>query len=69
MGWGYSNAIGGAHMGNVTGAQVKSVIASYAKNNSVLETAKETGISSTAIGNCVRGLSKTAGGFHWECSC
>ena len=49
MGWGYSNAIGGAHMGNVTGAQVKSVIASYAKNNSVLETAKETGISTVKV--------------------
>ena len=28
-------------MGNVIGAQVESVIASYANNNSVLETAKE----------------------------
>ena len=28
-------------MGNVTGTQVESVIASYAKNNSILETAKE----------------------------
>lgn len=36
-------------MGNVTGAQVKSVIASYENNNSVLETAKETGISTVKV--------------------
>lgn len=36
-------------MGNVTGAQVKSVIASYANNNSILETAKETGISTVKV--------------------
>lgn len=36
-------------MGNVTGTQVKSVIASYENNNSVLETAKETGISTVKV--------------------
>lgn len=36
-------------MGNVTDAQVKSVIASYENNNSVLETAKETGISTVKV--------------------
>ncbi len=36
-------------MGNVTGAQVESVIASYARNNSVLETAKEIGISTVKV--------------------
>ena len=36
-------------MGNVTGAQVESVIASYANNNSILETAKETGISTVKV--------------------
>lgn len=36
-------------MGNVTGAQVKCVIASYENNNSVLETAKETGISTVKV--------------------
>ncbi|MBE5802793.1 MAG: GIY-YIG nuclease family protein [Clostridiales bacterium] len=34
--------------------------------DSIAGASKETGISSTAIGNCVRGLSKTAGSFHWE---
>ena len=36
-------------MGNVTGTQVESVIASYAKNNSILETAKDTGISTVKV--------------------
>ena len=49
MTWGYSSAIGGVRMGNVTGTQVESVIASYANNNSILETAKETGISTVKV--------------------
>ena len=36
-------------MGNVTGVQVESVIASYVNNNSILETAKETGISTVKV--------------------
>ena len=36
-------------MGNVTGVQVESVIASYAINHSILETAKETGISTVKV--------------------
>lgn len=36
-------------MGRITGEQVKSVIASYANNYSVLETAKETGISTVKV--------------------
>ena len=36
-------------MGHVTGTQVESVIASYAKNNSILKTAKETGISTVKV--------------------
>ena len=36
-------------MGNVTGVQVESVIASYANNNSILETARETGISTVKV--------------------
>lgn len=36
-------------MGKLTGAQVKSVIASYEKTNSVLETARETGISTVKV--------------------
>ena len=36
-------------MRNVTGTQVESVIASYAKNNSILETAKDTGISTVKV--------------------
>jgi hypothetical protein len=33
---------------------------------SVTQAAKETGISRTAINNCVKGRSKTAGGYRWE---
>ena len=36
-------------MGKITGEQVRSVIASYANNNSVLETAKETGMSTVKV--------------------
>lgn len=29
------------------------------------EASAKTGVSRTAIGNCVSGLSRTAGGYHW----
>ena len=36
-------------MGNITGAQVRAVIDSYTNNNSVLETAKATGVSTVKV--------------------
>ena len=34
--------------------------------NSIKEAGKETKINESAISNCCRGVSKTAGGYHWK---
>lgn len=34
--------------------------------NSMTEAAKDVGVERTAISNCCRGLTQTAGKFHWE---
>lgn len=36
------------------------------KYESVLKASEKTGISNTAISNCLVGLSKTSGGFKWK---
>ncbi len=40
---------GGIYMGNIIGRQVESVIDSYLTNNSILETAKKTGMSTVKV--------------------
>ncbi len=49
-----------SHYKNVLNIETKQVY------ESIAQASKETNISQNSIGNCCRGKSKTAGGYHWK---
>lgn len=61
----HSSHVLGNYSGNWIGAPVR-CIETGTSYKTIASASRDTGVLRTAIGNCLSGLSKTAGGLHWK---